>query len=75
MYRISTSAQSSGSQGAEIQTMILMLRLEEQQEGRKNMNRNRMNLKVFETDVNLIDRSGAESLIPEERARESFRES
>lgn len=34
------------------------------------MNRNRMNLKVFENDANLIDRSGAESLIPEERARE-----
>ena len=29
-----------------------------------------MNLKVFENDANLIDRSGAESLIPEERARE-----
>ena len=31
------------------------------------MNRNRMNLRVFENDANLIDRSGAESLIPEER--------
>ena len=34
------------------------------------MNRNRMNLRMFETDVNIIDRTGAESLIPEERARE-----
>lgn len=29
-----------------------------------------MNLRTFETDANIIDRSGAESLIPEERARE-----
>ena len=29
-----------------------------------------MNLKLFETDATLIDRAGAESLIPEERARE-----
>ncbi len=34
------------------------------------MNKNRMNLRLFETDVALIDRAGAESLIPEERARE-----
>lgn len=34
------------------------------------MNRNKMNLRMFETDAELIDRSGAESLIPEERARE-----
>lgn len=30
----------------------------------------RMNLKLFEADVQLIDRTGADSLIPEERARE-----
>ena len=29
-----------------------------------------MNLQMFETDATIIDRSGAESLIPEERARE-----
>lgn len=34
------------------------------------MNRNRMNLRMFESDVSLIDRTGADSLIPEERARE-----
>lgn len=34
------------------------------------MNRNRMNLRLFETDVNIIDRTGADTLIPEERARE-----
>lgn len=34
------------------------------------MNRSRMNLRLFENDVNLIDRSGAETLIPEEHARE-----
>lgn len=34
------------------------------------MNRNRMNLRLFENDVNLIDRSGADTLIPEEWARE-----
>lgn len=34
------------------------------------MNRNRMNLRIFENDANIIDRTGAEALIPEERARE-----
>lgn len=34
------------------------------------MNKNRMNLRRFESDTSIIDRSGAESLIPEERARE-----
>lgn len=34
------------------------------------MNRNRMNLRLFENDAKLIDRSGADTLIPEERARE-----
>ena len=34
------------------------------------MNRNRMNLRMFENDATLIDRSGADTLIPEERARE-----
>lgn len=34
------------------------------------MKSKKMNLRMFETDVNIIDRSGAESLIPEERARE-----
>ena len=34
------------------------------------MNRNRMNLRMFENDANIIDRTGAESLIPETRARE-----
>lgn len=32
------------------------------------MNRNRMNLRMFENDANIIDRTGAESLIPEESA-------
>ena len=34
------------------------------------MNRNRMNLKLFETDTNIIDRSGAESLIPIQESNE-----
>ena len=34
------------------------------------MNRNRKNLRMFENDANIIDRTGAESLIPETRARE-----
>lgn len=34
------------------------------------MNRNKMNLRLFENDVTLIDRTGADTLIPEERARE-----
>lgn len=34
------------------------------------MNRKRMNLRIFETDVNIIDRSGAESLIPTQEASE-----
>ena len=28
------------------------------------MNRNRMNLRIFDNDTNIIDRTGAESLIP-----------
>ena len=34
------------------------------------MNRKRMNLRMFENDVAIIDRTGADTLIPEERARE-----
>lgn len=34
------------------------------------MRKRKMNLQMFETDAEIIDRSGAESLIPEERARE-----
>ena len=34
------------------------------------MKTKKMNLRMFETDATIIDRSGAESLIPEERARE-----
>lgn len=34
------------------------------------MNRTRMNLKLFETDVNIIDRSGAEALIPIQESNE-----
>ena len=34
------------------------------------MNRNRMNLRMFENDVNIIDRSGAESLIPTQESNE-----
>lgn len=34
------------------------------------MKNKKMNLRMFETDTSIIDRSGAESLIPEERARE-----
>ena len=35
-----------------------------------NRNRKRMNLEMFEDDTNIIDRTGADALIPEERARE-----
>lgn len=34
------------------------------------MNRNRMNLRIFENDVNIIDRTGAESLIPVQESNE-----
>ena len=34
------------------------------------MNRNRMNLKLFESDTSIIDRSGAESLIPTQESNE-----
>lgn len=34
------------------------------------MNRNRMNLRLFDNDVNIIDRSGAESLIPVQESNE-----
>lgn len=34
------------------------------------MNRNKMNLRLFENNATLIDRTGADTLIPEERARE-----
>lgn len=34
------------------------------------MLKNRMNLRLFESDVQIIDRTGADTLIPEERARE-----
>ena len=34
------------------------------------MNKKKMNLRMFEGEAEIIDRSGAESLIPEERARE-----
>lgn len=34
------------------------------------MNRNRMNLRIFETNVNIIDRTGADSLIPVQEANE-----
>lgn len=34
------------------------------------MNKTRINLRMFENDANIIDRTGAESLIPETRARE-----
>ena len=34
------------------------------------MNKKRMNLRMFENDANIIDRTGAESLIPETCARE-----
>lgn len=34
------------------------------------MNRNRMNLRIFEEDVNIIDRTGAESLIPVQESNE-----
>ena len=34
------------------------------------MNKKRMNLRMFENDANIIDRTGAESLIPENRAKE-----
>lgn len=34
------------------------------------MNRNRMNLRMFENDVSIIDRSGAESLIPTQESNE-----
>ena len=34
------------------------------------MNKNRMNLRLFENDVKIIDRSGAESLIPVQESNE-----
>lgn len=34
------------------------------------MNKNRMNLRLFEADANIIDRTGAESLIPTQEANE-----
>lgn len=34
------------------------------------MNRNRMNLRIFDNDTNIIDRSGAESLIPVQESNE-----
>lgn len=34
------------------------------------MNRNRMNLRIFDDDVNIIDRTGADSLIPVQEANE-----
>lgn len=34
------------------------------------MNRNRMNLRIFDNDVSIIDRTGAESLIPVQEANE-----
>lgn len=34
------------------------------------MNRNRMNLRLFDNDVNIIDRTGAESLIPVQESNE-----
>ena len=34
------------------------------------MNRNRMNLRIFDNDASLIDRSGAESLIPVQESNE-----
>ena len=34
------------------------------------MNRNRMNLKLFESDASIIDRSGAEALIPTQESNE-----
>lgn len=34
------------------------------------MNRNRMNLKMFESDASIIDRTGAEALIPTQEANE-----
>lgn len=34
------------------------------------MNRNRMNLKLFESDASIIDRTGAEALIPTQEANE-----
>lgn len=34
------------------------------------MNRNRMNLRMFDSDVNIIDRTGADSLIPVQEANE-----
>ena len=34
------------------------------------MNKNRMNLRLFENDVSIIDRSGAESLIPVQESNE-----
>ena len=34
------------------------------------MNKNRMNLRLFDNDVNIIDRTGAESLIPIQESNE-----
>lgn len=34
------------------------------------MNKNRMNLRLFDNDANIIDRTGAESLIPIQESNE-----
>lgn len=52
-----------------MEMILLTLLSEGQQEGEK-MNRNRMNLRLFEGDTSIIDRTGADTLIPEEKARE-----
>lgn len=38
------------------------------------MFKRRMNLRLFDTDANVIDRSGAESLIPTQEANEIIQE-
>lgn len=38
------------------------------------MNRDRMNLRIFDNDVSIIDRTGAESLIPVQEANEIIQE-
>ena len=38
--------------------------------GGKKMNKNRMNLRLFDNDAQLIDRTGAESLIPVQESNE-----
>ena len=50
-------------------SMIVFV-LPQEDKGENEMNRNRMNLRLFENDASIIDRTGAEALIPTQEANE-----